>query len=61
MSVRLDVSAADFKSKFPEFVKTVRLPKSETCPDGVQRSLADQSMSGAKGATIECNCFTGGD
>ncbi|WP_051320526.1 lysozyme inhibitor LprI family protein [Cupriavidus sp. amp6] len=56
VSVRLDVPAADFKAKNPDLAKTVKFPKSKTCPAGVQRS-----MTGAKGATIECNCFTGGD
>ncbi|MGH8374239.1 MAG: lysozyme inhibitor LprI family protein [Pseudomonas sp.] len=61
VSVRFDMPSADFKAKFPEFAKAAKLPKSKTCPAGVQRSLADHSMTGAKGATIECNCFTGGD
>ncbi|MCY1224516.1 hypothetical protein D9M68_82070 [compost metagenome] len=61
VSVRFDMPSADFKAKFPEFAKTAKLPKNKTCPAGVQRSLADHSMTGAKGATIECNCFTGGD
>ncbi|WP_124828868.1 MULTISPECIES: hypothetical protein [Burkholderia] len=61
VSVRLDMPAADFKVKFPDFAKTIKLPKSKACPDGGKRSLSDQSMTGAKGATIECNCFTGGD
>lgn len=61
VSVRFDMASADFKAKFPEFAKTAKLPKSKTCPAGVQRSLADHSMTGDKGATIECNCFTGGD
>jgi len=61
VSVRFDMPSADFKAKFPEFAKTAKFPKSKTCPAGVQRSVADHSMTGAKGATIECNCFTGGD
>ncbi|MBV8272946.1 MAG: DUF1311 domain-containing protein [Cupriavidus sp.] len=61
VSVRFDVPVADFKVKNPDLAKTIKLPKSKTCPAGVQRSLADHSMTGAKGATIECNCFTGGD
>lgn len=61
VSVRLDVPVADFKAKNPDLAKTIKLTKSKTCPAGVQRSLADHSLTGAKGATIECNCFTGGD
>ncbi|MGF6769476.1 uncharacterized protein P3T18_001946 [Paraburkholderia sp. GAS199] len=61
VSVRLTMSATDFKAKFPEFAKTSKFPKSKACPGGIQRSIADQSMSGAAGATIECNCDTGGD
>ncbi|CAG9183222.1 lysozyme inhibitor LprI family protein [Cupriavidus pinatubonensis] len=61
VSVRLEVPVADFKTKFPDLARTIKLPKTKTCPAGVQRSLADHSLTGAKGATIECNCFTGGD
>lgn len=61
VSVRLTMSATDFRVKFPEFAKTSRLPKSTACPGGVQRSISDKSMTGAAGATIECNCDTGGD
>lgn len=56
VSVRLDASAADFKAKNPDLAKTVKFPKNKTCPAGIQRSLT-----GAKAATIECNCATGGD
>jgi len=57
----LDVPVAEFKAKSPDLAKTIKLPKSKTCHAGVQRSVADHWMTGAEGATIECNCFTGGD
>ncbi|NUA29159.1 hypothetical protein [Cupriavidus basilensis] len=47
VSVRFDMPSADFKAKFPEIAKTAKLPKSKTCPAGVQRSLADHSLTGS--------------
>jgi hypothetical protein len=61
VTIRLAMSFTDFKTQYPEFNRKSRIPKSKTCPLGGTRSLAEQSFTGIKGATIECNCLTGGE
>jgi biotin carboxyl carrier protein len=61
VTIRMAMSFTDFKTQYPEFSRKSRIPKSKTCALGGTRSLAEQSFTGVKGATIECNCMTGGD
>lgn len=61
VSLRLAMSAADLKTRYPELSKKIKLPKSKACPLGIERTLADHSFTGAVGATIGCSCLTGGD
>jgi hypothetical protein len=61
VTITLGMSFTDFKNLYPELSKKIKVAKSKTCPLGTERTLADQSFNGSKGATIKCNCLTGGD
>lgn len=61
VSLTLAIDAATFKAEYPEFSKKIKLQKTQTCPIGGDRSLADQLINGEKGATIQCNCLGEGD
>lgn len=59
MSLRLAMSTADFKQKFPDLAKEIKLQKNKVCPLGGTRSMTDESFDGIKGAIVECHCFVG--